>query len=149
MNLQQIAVDSVKRRGFHEDANIPIAARNLYQMEYILDRVAKLGQLARSQRKNASVPAMPSTAPHTMRNALLMAQCLRHIEETGELMDAIAQGNPQSIRSELADVFVTLANVAACVGVDIEDAVRAKLTADELRGYMHGERVTTVTEVTA
>ena len=148
MKLQQIAVDSVKRRGFHEDANIPVAARNLYQMEYILDRVAKLGQHARSQRKNASVAAMPSTAPHTMRNALLMAQCLRHIEETGELMDAIAQGNPQSIRSELADVFVTLANVAACVGVDIEDAVLDKLTADELRGYLHGERVTTVTEVT-
>jgi len=147
-NLQQLAVDSVKRRGFHEDANIPVAARNLYQMEYILDRVAKLGQHARSQRKNASVPAMPSTAPHTMQDGLLMAQCLRHIEENGELMDAIAQGNMQSMRSEIADVFITLSNIAACICVDIEDAVREKMTADELRGYLHGESVTPVTEVT-
>jgi len=58
MNLQQLAVDSVKRRGFHEDANIPVAARNLYQMEYLLDKAAKLGQFARSQRKNGSVPVM-------------------------------------------------------------------------------------------
>ena len=148
MKLQQLATDSVKRRGFHEDANIPDAARNLYQMEYLLDRAAKLGEFARSQRKNGTVPAMTQTAPHTMRNALLMAQCLRHIEETGELMAAISFGNPQSIRSELADVFVTLSNIATLCGVDLETAVRDKLTADELRGYMHNG-VTAVTEATA
>lgn len=148
MKLQQIATNSVKRRGFHEDANIPDAARNLYQMEYLLDKAAKLGEFARSQRKNGTVPAMPSSAPHTMRNALLMAQCLRHIEETGELMQALSFGNPQSIRSEIADVFVTLSNIATLCGVDIETAVMDKLTADELRGYMHNG-VTAVTEVTA
>ena len=147
MNLQQLAVESVSRRGFHDAANIPVSARNLYQMEYLLDKAANLGQFARSQRKNGSVPAMPSTVPHTMRDGLLMAQCLRHIEENGELMDAIAQGNPQSIRSEIADVFITLSNIAFCCDVDIEDAVREKMTADELRGYLHGERVTPVTEV--
>lgn len=147
MKLQQLATDSVKRRGFHEPDNIPAAARNLYQMEYLLDRAATLGEFARSQRKNHSVPAMTQTAPHTMRNALLMAQCLRHIEETGELMAAIAQGNPQQICSESADVFVTLSNIATLCNVDLETAVMDKLTADELRGYMHNG-VTAVTEVT-
>lgn len=148
MKLQQLATDSVKRRGFHEDANISMAARNLYQMEYLLDKAAKLGEFARSQRKNGTVPAMPSTAPHTMRNALLMEECLHHIEETGELMAAISFGNPQSMRTELADVFVTLSNIATLCGVDIETAVMDKLTADELRGYMHSG-VMPVTEVTA
>lgn len=147
MKLQQLATDSVKRRGFHEDANIPDAARNLYQMEYLLDKAAKLGEFARSQRKNQSVAAIPESAPHTMRNALLMAQAMRHIEETGELMQALSYGNPQSIRSELADVFVTLSNVASVLGIDIETAVSDKLTADELRGYMHNG-VTAVTEAT-
>lgn len=147
MNLQQFATDSVKRRGFHEDANIPAAARNLYQMECLLDKAARLGEFARSQRKNGTVPAMTQTAPHTMRNPLLMAQAMRHIEETGELMAALAYGNPQSIRSELADVFVTLSNIASVLDIDIETAVRDKLTADELRGYMHNG-VTAVTEAT-
>lgn len=144
MKLQQLATDSVKRRGFHEDANIPDAARNLYQMEYLLESAVAVGRNARRMRKNGSVPAMPSTATHTMRNPLLMAQMLRHLEETGELAEALLFGNPQQIRSELADVFVTLSNVATMCGVDLETAVRDKLTADELRGYMHGA----TTEVT-
>lgn len=144
MKLQQLATDSVKRRGFHEDKNIPDAARNLYQMEYLLESAVAVGRNARRMRKNGSVPAMPSTATHTMRNPLLMAQMLRHLEETGELAEALLFGNPQQIRSELADVFVTLSNVATMCGVDLETAVRDKLTADELRGYMHGA----TTEVT-
>ena len=149
MKLQQLATDSVKRRGFHEDANIPDAARNLYQMEYLLESAVAVGRNARRMRKNGSVPAMPSTATHTMRNPLLMAQTMRFLEEVGELAEALLYGNPQSVRGELADVQITMYNIASVQEISLDNAVRDKLTADELRGYMHGERVTTVTEVTA
>ena len=144
MKLQQIATDSVKRRGFHEDANIPTAAKNLYQMEYLLESTVAVGRNARRMRKNDSVAAMPSTATHTLRNPLLMAQTMRFLEEVGELAEALLFGNPQSVRGELADVQITMYNIASVQEIDIETAVRDKLTADELRGYMHGA----TTEVT-
>ena len=144
MSLQNECWLSVERRGFFHDENIPAACHNMHQMESFLSTVEFNGRLARYVRKNYSVPA--GTPPNAlMADALLLAQFVRLVEEVGELAEAIANGDTSAALTESADVYVTLANVHTALGGDLESTVSAKLQADELRGQMHGERVTEVT----
>ena len=143
MSLQTECWESVARRGFFHDENIPTACHNVYQMEYFLAQVTALGKSARGLRKNASVTA--GNGYGFLEHKLLLSQLLRLVEEVGELADAVQDNNQADAITEAADVFVTLANVMTALGGDLESTVRAKLQADELRGQMHGERVTEVT----
>ena len=88
-------------------------------------------------------------SPAFCHHSGIMAQALRLAEETGELMRAIRQGDwpdiygdevADSLTSEVADVFIVLANLAYTLGVEPRAflaAVEAKLAADEARGYLH------------
>lgn len=139
--LQTAAWESVKSRGFFKDENIPPACRNLMQMESFLTNVESVGRLARFVRKNHSVPATPPMGSELMRDALLLAQFVRMVEEVGELARAILNGNQKHALIESADVYVTNANIHTTLGGILDDDVRAKLAADEQRGIMHGEVV--------
>lgn len=139
--LQIAAWESVKSRGFFKDENIPPACRNLMQMESLLTNVENIGRLARFVRKNHSVPATPPMGNEMMRDALLLAQFTRMVEEVGELARAILSGDKHAAIVESADVYVTNANIHTTLGGILDDTVRAKLAADEQRGVMHGEVV--------
>ena len=97
--LQSLAVESVRRRGFWDHGNLP-----------------------------------PAT-----RNHRLMAQVLRLGEEVGELSRAIRKGHWPDVQAEGADVYIVLAQIMGMLFIDLDDAVRAKLMADEQRGYLHRE----------
>ena len=143
MSLQSECWESVERRGFFHDENIPTAYHNVFQMECFLSDVERIGKVARRLRKNASVTA--GNGYGFLEHKLLLSQLLRLVEEVGELADSVQDNNQADAITEAADVFVTLANVMTALGGDLESTVRAKLQADELRGQMHGERVTEVT----
>ena len=88
-------------------------------------------------------------APALAHHSGIMAQLMRLTEEVGELARAVRKADwvdiygdqvADSITSELADVFVVLANVAWMLGVDpttLETSILAKLAADEERGWLH------------
>lgn len=141
IELQTAAWESVKGRGFFRDENIPPACRNQLQMESFLTNVENMGRLARFVRKNHSVPSTAPMGNALIGDALLMAQFVRLVEEVGELARAILSNDKDNAITEAADVYITDANIATTLGAILDDSVRAKLTADERRGLLHGEVV--------
>lgn len=99
-NLQRMAVESVRRRGFHEVGDLP---------------------------GNAFLP-------------LLSAQRMRFDEEWGEFNRALRKNEIQGMREELADVQIVLYQIAHILEINLASEVVKKLSADEKRGYLHGEK---------
>lgn len=48
------------------------------------------------------------------------------------------EGKPQGIASEYADAVIRIAHYCSLLDIDLEDALRAKMTYNELRPYRHG-----------
>ena len=60
----------------------------------------------------------------------LMATFAWLVEEVGELAEALLKGNKASIEEEIADVIAWTFSIANLVGVDVEEALRAKYGGD-------------------
>jgi NTP pyrophosphatase (non-canonical NTP hydrolase) len=52
--------------------------------------------------------------------------CLVLMEEVGELAEAIRRGEREHAKAEVADVAFMALSLANVLGVDVEDAIRAK-----------------------
>ena len=51
-----------------------------------------------------------------------------------------ADGKPEGVPSELADVILRCFDMAAFYGIDLEDAIREKDEYNKTRGYLHGKK---------
>lgn len=78
----------------------------------------------------------PDSIPDWMGEPLMMAQFARLSEEVGEVARSLRKGG-DDLAEELADVVIVAAQMARLIGVDLEQAIAAKLTADEKRGHLH------------
>lgn len=82
----------------------------------------------------------PASIPDWMGEPLMMAQYARLAEEVGEVARSLRKGG-DTLAEELADVVIVAAQMAHLINVDLEQAIAAKLTADESRGYLHSEEL--------
>ncbi len=78
----------------------------------------------------------PAAVPDWMGEPLMMTQFARLSEEVGEVARSLRKGG-DDLAEELADVVIVAAQMAHIVGVDLHNAIAAKLTADEMRGHLH------------
>ncbi len=83
----------------------------------------------------------PASIPDWMGEPLMMAQYARLAEEVGEVARSLRKGG-DTLAEELADVVIVAAQMAHLINVDLEQAITAKLTADEIRGYLHNGHIT-------
>lgn len=51
----------------------------------------------------------------------------------------VVEGKPEGLASEMADVYIRLLQLAACVRVDLQDAYEAKMAYNEKRPFKHGK----------
>lgn len=91
------------------------------------------GQWPRGCRATVAVPSVLATVA---RRAIG--------EETTELTAALsrlgASGSRDPVADELADVVIVAASIAEALGVDLEQAVAAKMRRNEERARAEGER---------
>jgi NTP pyrophosphatase (non-canonical NTP hydrolase) len=48
-------------------------------------------------------------------------------------------GKPEGMASEMADIAIRLADLAEALGIDLDAAIREKMTFNETRPYKHGK----------
>lgn len=52
-----------------------------------------------------------------------------------------AEGKPEGIPSELADIIIRVLDICGLYGIDIESAVKAKMAYNQTRPHRHGGKV--------
>lgn len=108
---------NAKSKGFHDDDGI------------------------RSERENVAVYLLNingevSEAWEAFRNGKLREPC-----DKAPRMRAIGARELTCIEEELADIVIRVFDTAEALGVDIEHAVRAKMTYNETRPHKHGGKL--------
>lgn len=58
-----------------------------------------------------------------IQNGKPMAQAIKTLEETTELLDAMNQNDRDEVKDAIGDIFVTLCNVCFTYGVELNDCV--------------------------
>jgi NTP pyrophosphatase (non-canonical NTP hydrolase) len=76
--------------------------------------------------------------------------CLIH-SEVSEALEAYRDGDndlrfteggkPEGIPSELADIVIRVADMAAYLGIDLDAAIKAKMAYNATRPHKHGRKV--------
>jgi NTP pyrophosphatase (non-canonical NTP hydrolase) len=62
------------------------------------------------------------------------------VSEVVECSDAVLEASEEHEAEELADIFIRLVDYAAWRGIDLADAVDAKMAVNKTRPYKHGKR---------
>ena len=75
-----------------------------------------------------------------IRRTFTLAQLAKVAGEVGEVVDAIQRGlDDDAVAEELADIVIRVADLAGFIDVDLNDAVRKKMTVNRDRPYKHGK----------
>ena len=114
-----------------------------------------LTQLTASIHGNAKARGWHDEGPKNHRFPTLL--CLVHAEVSEALEDYReghpiqtfwrtpstpgAEGKPEGIPSELADIIIRVLDICGLYGIDIESAVRAKMAYNATRPHRHGGKV--------
>lgn len=85
------------------------------------------------------------------REVLVPEQCALIHSEISEALECFREGKPllwfdennkpQGIASEYADAVIRIAHYCSLLGIDLEEALRAKMTYNESRPYRHGGKL--------
>jgi len=76
--------------------------------------------------------------------ALLHSEVSEAVEDVrrGMMAETVsATGKPEGLPSELADVFIRLADTCGALGIDLEGAVRRKMAFNATRSRRHGGKL--------
>lgn len=69
----------------------------------------------------------------------LFSKLMLIVTELGEAAEALRNKDLINFREELADVQIRLFDLCGALGIDLEEAVNAKMLYNETRPYMHGK----------
>ena len=58
--------------------------------------------------------------------------------EVSEALEGFRQNDKENFREELADTLIRVLDCAGGLGLDMDEAVRAKLEKNKTRGFRHG-----------
>lgn len=163
--LQTLAVQSVQERGFYDERAIPDLARNPLLAAQVLRLDEEDGELSAAVAGGASPEKITAEAADVaivaFQIAHLTGQTMRQLQpglgddylrpesvlllalhasgRAGELCRALRKNSPHLIEINLGLLWLALTRLAAACGCDLADAILAKLDADSVRGFLHGD----------
>lgn len=77
-----------------------------------------------------------------VQNATAMAQAIKTLEETTELLDAINKNNLEDTKDAVGDIVVTLIMVCAVLDIDLVDCLKGAYNEiKDRKGYLTKEGV--------
>ena len=166
MNLQSIAVQSVTRRGFYKQHNIPALARVPALAAQILRLTEEAGELAGAIANGLGPDEIGDEAADVQivayQIAHLTGQTVQELQPgldgdylrpeslgllglqvshaVGELCRAIRKNSPGVIDAQLGLLWLALSRLVIAAGAgSLADCILSKLRRDEERGERHGE----------
>ncbi len=75
-----------------------------------------------------------------VQNGKPMAQAIKTLEETTELLDAINIDSKDEVKDAIGDIFVTLCNVCFTYGVDLNECVDGAYNEiKDRKGYLRSD----------
>jgi len=75
-----------------------------------------------------------------IQNGKPMAQAIKTLEETTELLDALNTNNEAEVKDAIGDIFVTLCNVCSTYGVELNECVDGAYNEiKDRKGYLRSD----------
>lgn len=79
------------------------------------------------------------TTPQDWEDAYKLPGVLALIHsEVSEALEAFRVNNKENFTEELADIVIRVLDCASGLGIDLDEAIRAKLAKNRERGFRHG-----------
>jgi len=75
-----------------------------------------------------------------INQAFITQKLMLIVSELGEAVEALRNCNKENFEEEIADVFIRLGDFCGGYNIDIEKAIKKKMTVNEKRPYKHGKQ---------
>lgn len=138
----QVAYTGAKEKGFYEPFPEPSQQLALR----IMQSIALQCDMLDAHRKERDIttlhtlehpPEWKDLVPDEQRAIMAL---LLLVSEVVECSDAVLEASEEHEAEELADIFIRLVDYAAWRGIDLADAVDAKMAVNKTRPYKHGKK---------